>query len=280
MIRKDLYLPIEPEDYYQQMSRLYNKNIVEITFQITEDCCLNCSYCYQHHKTHHAMNFDTAKEFIDKLITNQYDFITTEFVDGVVLSFIGGEPLLESDLMYQITEYYFLRMTELKHPWACYSRVNVCTNGVLYFNEKFQKFLKDFMDVIGYGTSVDGNKTLHDSCRVDYNGNGSYDKTIAAMRDYERISNQKVLTKMTLSPENLPFLYDSIQNFIEEDFLWVHLNCVFENVWTIKDAQLLYKQLKDAADYLIDNDYYNKIYLSIFDEDLGQPTTNENNWCS
>ena len=38
-----------------------------ITFQVTDDCNLCCSYCYQINKGHHKMSFETAKKLGDKL---------------------------------------------------------------------------------------------------------------------------------------------------------------------------------------------------------------------
>ena len=38
-----------------------------ITFQVTDDCCLKCSYCYQGHKGHAMMTKETAKAIIDLL---------------------------------------------------------------------------------------------------------------------------------------------------------------------------------------------------------------------
>ena len=64
-----------------------------ITFQVTEDCNLRCSYCYQGCKTHRKMSLETAKAAVDMLLaaderTNQY--ITSTEVAGVVLDFIGA----------------------------------------------------------------------------------------------------------------------------------------------------------------------------------------------
>ena len=64
--------PEEPEykDYLMDLYPEYFTNIDEIkqiTFQVTEDCCLACTYCYQLHKTTHKMTFDTIKPFLDKL---------------------------------------------------------------------------------------------------------------------------------------------------------------------------------------------------------------------
>ena len=36
-----------------------------ITFQVTDDCCLKCSYCYQTHKGHAMMTTEVAKSIVD-----------------------------------------------------------------------------------------------------------------------------------------------------------------------------------------------------------------------
>ena len=45
------YKAYETEPYESYIERLYkkkneNKRIHDVTFQVTEDCCLKCSYCY------------------------------------------------------------------------------------------------------------------------------------------------------------------------------------------------------------------------------------------
>lgn len=71
----------------------------EVTFIVTEDCNLRCSYCYQVHKNNkHRMTFEIAKKAIDYLLDNPQMFDA----EGVLWDFIGGEPLLEIDLIDQI----------------------------------------------------------------------------------------------------------------------------------------------------------------------------------
>ena len=71
---------------------------------------------------------------------------------------------------------------------------------------------------------------------------------------------------MTLAPSNISFLYDAIISLINNNYTLIPLNCIFENVWTIKDAKILYYQLKKIADYLIDNDLFNKVNISMFNK--------------
>lgn len=75
-------------------------------------------------------------------------------------------------------------MINLNHPWLYFTVVNMSSNGVLYESEKVQNYFKSYGFLTHLGISIDGNKELHDSCRVDINGNGSYDKAINAVKLY------------------------------------------------------------------------------------------------
>lgn len=278
--------PEEPEykDYLMDLYPEYFTNIDEIkqiTFQVTEDCCLACTYCYQLHKTTHKMTFDTIKPFLDKLYTDQFEFITTKNTKAIVLDFIGGEPLLELELIEQISEYSIKMMTELHHVWLPYVKLNICSNGVLYFTEKFQRFLNKYKFFIFLSISIDGNKELHDSCRIDHNGNGSYDIAVAAAQHFKQLTGELPGTKMTLSPSNITYLYVAMKNYISLGYKYIHLNCVYEEGWEDSHATIMYEELKKLADYIIDNDLYNKVWISLFSEEdcTPLPASEDENWC-
>ena len=75
---------------------LPQRQMKSLTFQVTDDCNLCCSYCYQQNKGHHKMSFETAKKFIDYVFNNR-TIENSPFCDktvrGLTLEFIGGEPL-------------------------------------------------------------------------------------------------------------------------------------------------------------------------------------------
>ena len=125
------------------------------------------------------MSFETAKIFLDKLFNDEYDFINSKNTDAIVFDFIGGEPLLEIELIEQIIKYSLNTMIRLKHPWLKYFTTSMCSNGLLYNTPKVQKFFKKYGHWWGgYSVSVDGNKELHDKCRIDCEGNPTYDIVI------------------------------------------------------------------------------------------------------
>ena len=227
-----------------------------ITFQVTEDCNLRCSYCYQGCKTHRKMSLETAKAAVDMLLaaderTNQY--ITSTEVAGVVLDFIGGEPLLEVELIDQILDYFVAQTFRLHHPWATRWKASMSTNGTLYFRPEVQRFLDKWAKHLSLSISIDGDKQLHDSCRVFPDGSGSYDLAIAAAKDYMTKGNA-LGSKMTIAPGNVDYLYHAVIGLLDAGYRAINLNCVYEKGWTLDHAATLYTQLKRLADFVLLSD--------------------------
>ena len=209
------------------------------------------------------------------------EYINTSTVKGVVFDFIGGEPLMQIDLIQNICDYLYTKMIELDHPWLLYSRISICSNGVLYFKPNVQKFINKYHNFLSFSITIDGDKELHDSCRVDFDGNGSYDRAMSAVKDFYNRYGIMPDTKLTIAPANVNYLYKAIINLIDNGYINIHANCVFENGWTYDDAIIYYNQLKRLANYIIDNDLYNKVNISLFSELKYSPMSpdDNDNWC-
>lgn len=219
--------------------------------------------CYQFNKSEMRMDFNTAKTFIDNLLEDKYSYVNQYNSPAIILEFIGGEPLLEIDLITQVYEYFLKRCYELNHPYFTMHRLSICSNGMQYFDKAVQSFFKKYSSRVSFNISIDGNKELHDSCRVQPNGEGSYDVDIAALNHYNSHYSKERNSKMTLAPGNIKYLFESVKDFIASGTSVINLNCVFEEGWQIKHAHEEYKQLKQLADYIIDNNLEH-IYISIF----------------
>ena len=235
------------------------------TFQTSERCSLNCTYCYQFNKSGMRMHFDTAKKFIDNLLIDKYSYINKFNSPAIIIEFIGGEPLLEIQLTRQIYEYFLQRCYELNHPWFTFHRVSICSNGLQYFDQDVQDFFKDYAENISFNISIDGSKMLHDMCRIQPNGEGSYDIAMAALKHYTEHYVNERNSKMTLAPSNIKYLFESVVDFIKNGMTVINLNCVFEEGWNQETAKIEYSQLRRLADYIISNDLEN-LYISIFNE--------------
>ena len=235
------------------------------TFQTTEACSLNCTYCYQFNKSPMNMKFETAKKFIDELLDDKYGYINRYNSPAIIIEFIGGEPLLQINLTRKIYEYFLDRCYELNHPWFTMHRLSICSNGLQYFDPNVQSFFKDYAHQISFNISIDGNKELHDACRIQPTGEGSYDVAMAALNHYNKVYSNERNSKMTLAPENISYLFDSVVDFINHGMTTINLNCVFEEGWNTETAKIEYEQLKKLASYIINNDLEH-LYIAIFRE--------------
>ena len=276
------------ESYSDQVSRLFGspgsieKGIKNITFQVTEDCCLSCTYCYQNNKSNKVMTFDVAKRAIDDILEGSdrvKNYVDSWNTAGVVVDFIGGEPLMAIGLISDISEYFIKRLIELDHPWRNHFKFSICSNGILYFQPEVQAYFKKYGKYLSFSVSIDGNKELHDACRVFSDGSGSYDIAMKAVKHYVDVLGGTMGSKMTLAPENIRYTFEAVTSLIENGYQSLHLNCVYEEGWTLEHAKILYSQLKRVADYLISHNLVDQIPISIFDEAHGHENIEDKNWC-
>lgn len=278
---------MKSENIADKYVRLFGEGLTSvktIIFQVTEACNLRCTYCYQHAKTSNSMDFNIAKQLIDEILTDNPKISSTYSSwrsPGVVLEFIGGEPLLEIDLIDHITDYFIAKCIELKHPWATRYYINICTNGELYFSDAFQKYIKKNIRHLSFNVTVDGNRELHNSCRLRPDGTGSYDSAIAAVKHWRENWNGYMGSKLTLSPDNLQYCSQAIIDMIKFGYDNLYFNPVFEEGWTIEHAKLYYQELKKVSDYLIENDILDNCEIPYFNPNFGHLMSPEDNgnWC-
>lgn len=254
-----------------------------VTFQVTDKCNLACTYCYQINKSVRRMKFEDAKLFIDKLLSGEdgfSEYVSIKNSPGIVIEFIGGEPFLEVDLIDQIVDYFRLRTIELNHPWADRFCISICSNGVLYTDPKVQKFLQKNKDCISFSVTLDGNKELHDACRVFSDGRGSYDLAEYATQDWMN-RGYYMGSKITISPDNLPYIYDALMHIVGLGYTEINANCVYEAEWTDEQAGQLYHLMKKFADFMLSDKKYKLLDCSLYQSTLGHPKedTDLQNWC-
>jgi len=278
------------ESYQDKIARLfpiYNtdskiKTISRtITFAVCDECNMCCIYCYEINKGKNYMMFETAKKFIDILLADKNEYINTSNSPAIIIEFIGGEPFMAINVMSQITDYFISQMIEKHHLWATRFRISISSNGTLYFESKVQEYIKKHNKYLSLNITIDGNKLLHDSCRIFPDGSGSYDLAMKAVRHYVDIIGGNMGSKMTIAPSNIIYTAEAVIGLIESGYSVINLNCVYEKGWDQEHATIFYYQLRKLADYIIDNNLYNDISVSIFQEFLGCPIPEDNidTWC-
>lgn len=270
------------KDFSEEVSELFFAeerhvgSIRNITFQVTDACNLKCSYCYQINKSHNYMTKEIGEKIVD-LLFKMYEEDNTPLINkstkGIILDFIGGEPLLNIDVIDHICTYFMNKCLELEHPWLQFWRASMISNGELYFEPEVQAFLRKFNGFVSFSITLDGPQEVHDACRRNPAGEGNFEKAYAALTHfYTHYYNDKS-TKVTLAPENLHLLNTIAKFFISMGAEVIHANPAFEPEWNEEHGKMYYQQLKQLADYMLDSE--KEIEISLFDERIFCPLPDE-----
>ena len=256
--------------------KFHSKSPKTVTFIVTKDCQLACKYCYLVSKNKYGrMSLETAKKAVDYVLDNRTFFNE----DSVYFDFIGGEPFLEIDMIDQLCDYIKMQMYKKNHPWFNHHAFSFSTNGINYNNPKIQDFIKKNKKHLSIGITIDGTKMKHDLNRIYKDtGKGSYDDVVRNIPLWLQQFPEES-TKVTLSSADLPYICESILHLFNLGLHKVFMNCVFEDVWKDGDDEIFEEQLVMLADAMIDNELYTDYTCSIFDEKIGKPNKDNQNWC-
>ena len=125
------------------------RETLQLTLCLTHDCTLRCAYCYAGRKYAHAMTREIAELGMEAGLAE-----ALRTGRGVDVSFFGGEPLLEWDLLRHCYEYMARRAAEL----GVAARYGITTNGTLLNRDRLAWMAeRDFL----VGLSVDGSPEMH-----------------------------------------------------------------------------------------------------------------------
>lgn len=167
---------IHPEDELIEF-RLNNK-LNLLILQVTQQCNLRCKYCpysgsfYNREHANKKMNFDTAKKAIDFYINHCIDN------EVISISFYGGEPLLELELIKKCIDYAEREAEGKEVLFSMTSNATLITPEVVEYMEKHN---------IDLMISLDGPKSVHDKNRDFYGGKGTFETVV---KNIEMIRSQ------------------------------------------------------------------------------------------
>ena len=161
------------EDTFENMAGKFKErsgNVVKaLCLHVAHTCNLNCSYCFASQGKYHGdralMSFEVGKRALDFLIENSGKRRNLE------VDFFGGEPLMNWDVVKQLVEY----ARSVEKQYNKNFRFTLTTNGMLIDEDVIEFANKEMSNVV---LSLDGRKEINDLKRVDYAGNGSYDKIV------------------------------------------------------------------------------------------------------
>lgn len=182
--------------YFYRISKFDVKrsieNLKQLTFEVTGLCNLKCVYCcygdyYDGFDSNRFnMSFDKAKNIIDYLFYFwKNERICNPDIDFYI-SFYGGEPLLNFDLIKEIIEYSTSKLKKYRNV-----KYSMTTNAVLL--DKYIDYLvdKNVLLLVSLDGNSDGN-----GFRVNFEGKSCYDKIYNNIKYIQDVYSDYFLNKV------------------------------------------------------------------------------------
>lgn len=192
-----------PDTFEPEADRFKAKsgNIIKaLCLHVAHTCNLNCGYCFASQGNYHGdrgiMSFEVGKCALDFLVENSGSRTNLE------VDFFGGEPLMNWDVIKQLVNY----ARSIEKEAGKNFRFTLTTNGVLIDDDVIEFANKEMHNVV---LSLDGRKEIHDAVRVDYAGNGSWDRIVPKFQKFvKERGNREYYMRGTFTHANPDFTKD------------------------------------------------------------------------
>lgn len=206
---------------------------MDVSLVLTHDCNLGCGYCYTGAKFRKRMSRETARKGLDLAFSNERPG------GEIQLSYFGGEPTLEMDLLLDVA-----REAKARGEREGVRVVQtVTTNGTRLDRESIAELYA--LDLY-LALSIDGTREAHDVNRPKMGGGSSFDEVhrglmllLEARRPFETIS--------VVTPQSARFLGESVRWLFDEGVPRVSLNPCYEAAWDDASLEAWERGLRDVA---------------------------------
>ena len=154
-----------------------NSDELHVSVLTTLQCNFACDYCLQgdhgeYNKSVTKMSPETARHVCEWFV-ERLDSVKPR---KLVLTFFGGEPLLNLEALYAISE----RAYDETQKRGVESEINIITNGLLLTRE-IVDHLKP-LGLNGVKVTLDGDRETHDRMRPLRGGQATFDKIVENIR--------------------------------------------------------------------------------------------------
>ncbi|MBE6671684.1 MAG: thioether cross-link-forming SCIFF peptide maturase [Ruminococcaceae bacterium] len=242
------------EDTFEGMAgKLKEKTsgvVKALCMHIAHTCNLNCEYCFasqgKYHGERAVMSFEVGKQALDFLVANSGTRRNLE------VDFFGGEPLMNFEVVKQLVSY--ARSIEKQHNKNF--RFTLTTNGLLIDDDVIEFANKECSNVV---LSLDGRKEIHDRYRVDYAGNGSWEKIVPKFQKLvEARGHKNYYMRGTFTHANPDFLND-IKQMLDLGFTELSIEPVVcapgdPSELTQEDLPIVLDQYEKLAELMLQKD--------------------------
>lgn len=215
-------------------------------------CNLQCTYCFVHKEK------ESFNDINEEAIRREIDIFFNYPGKKKVLSFNGGEPLLEWDLIKK-THAYAKQQAKKKELILS---VTIVTNGTLLKQKNIDFFKRNN---ISLRISIDGKKDAHDKLRPfkGVSGKSSFE---VIMKNIQAIKHEKfnLSASLVFGPQTAGNLLDNIKFLQQVGFKYIDFFPEMYAIWSVEELKKFQSEAKKISKY----------YINIFTEKKDRPFKN------
>ena len=239
-----------PDTFQPMAGELKQKTsgvIKALCLHVAHTCNLNCSYCFasqgKYHGERAVMSLEVGKRALDFLIEYSGSRKNLE------VDFFGGEPLMNFDVVKDLVAY----ARSIEKEKGKNFRFTLTTNGVQIDDDVIEFANREMSNVV---LSLDGRKEIHDRYRVDYAGNGSWERIVPKFQKLvEARGGKNYYMRGTFTHANPDFLKD-IQVMLDLGFTELSMEPVVcapgdPSELTAEDLPIVLEQYEKLAELMI-----------------------------
>lgn len=195
-----LFTPDTFEPIAGKLKKKTSGVVKALCLHVAHICNLNCSYCFasqgKYNGERAVMPLEVGKRALDFLIENSGTRRNLE------VDFFGGEPLMNFEVVKELVKYARGREKETGKNF----RFTLTTNGMLIDDDVIDFANRECSNVV---LSLDGRREVHDRYRVDYAGNGSWERIVPKFQKLvEARGGKNYYMRGTFTHANPDFLND------------------------------------------------------------------------
>lgn len=202
------------------ITQVQQKNVLGITIIPTGKCNFRCEYCYE--------NFSNGKmtKYIQDAIIG---FIRKRIIyhSGVSISWFGGEPLLELDIINYISKKVIEICDSLKRTYFA----SITTNGYLLTADVMKQLISN--RIFSYQITLDGIPEIHNKYRHLSNGLPTFEKIEAnlfSIKNTIKTGSIRICLRCNFTQESFSTLNDFskwyISNFGDDNRFSIFIRTV------------------------------------------------------
>ena len=224
--------------------------IKALCLHVAHTCNLNCAYCFasqgKYNGERAVMSFEVGKQALDFLMEHSGKRHNLE------VDFFGGEPLMNFQVVKDLVAY----ARSIEKEAGKNFRFTLTTNGMLINDDVIDFANREMSNVV---LSLDGRKEVHDRYRVDYAGNGSWERIVPKFQKLvKERGGRNYYMRGTFTHHNPDFLQD-IRQMLDLGFTELSMEpvvCAPDDpiALTEEDRRIVLDQYEKLAELMLERE--------------------------